>query len=195
MDPFIVLNWWLSDKTSACQCRRHKRCKFCLWVRKIPWSRKWQPTPVFLPGESMVRGAWGVIVHRAAESQTLSPRLYLSSTYIVCLCIFVHGYFLHTFRSVRVGNHTCPCGFWALPCCLEPGHSYLCEWLLGLSNHAACTGSPCFIELCRYYAFYDLKVWHNSVLSKSVGAIFPTAFACSLSLCHILSILAIFQAF
>ena len=21
------------------------------WVRKIPWSRKWQPTPVFLPGE------------------------------------------------------------------------------------------------------------------------------------------------
>ena len=21
------------------------------WVRKIPWRRKWQPTPVFLPGE------------------------------------------------------------------------------------------------------------------------------------------------
>ena len=20
------------------------------WVRKIPWNRKWQPTPVFLPG-------------------------------------------------------------------------------------------------------------------------------------------------
>ena len=25
---------------------------FNTWVRKIPWSRKWQPTPVFLPGES-----------------------------------------------------------------------------------------------------------------------------------------------
>ena len=23
-----------------------------LWVRKIPWSRKWQPAPVFLPGKS-----------------------------------------------------------------------------------------------------------------------------------------------
>ena len=23
-----------------------------LWVRKIPWRRKWQPIPVFLPGES-----------------------------------------------------------------------------------------------------------------------------------------------
>ena len=22
------------------------------WVRKIPWKRAWQPTPVFLPGES-----------------------------------------------------------------------------------------------------------------------------------------------
>ena len=21
------------------------------WVRKIPWRRKWQPTPVFLPGK------------------------------------------------------------------------------------------------------------------------------------------------
>jgi len=23
-----------------------------LWIRKIPWRRAWQPTPVFLPGES-----------------------------------------------------------------------------------------------------------------------------------------------
>ena len=22
------------------------------WVGKIPWRRKWQPTPAFLPGES-----------------------------------------------------------------------------------------------------------------------------------------------
>jgi len=44
---------WLSGKESACQCRRHRRCRFNPWVRKIPWrSRKWQPTPVFLPRES-----------------------------------------------------------------------------------------------------------------------------------------------
>ena len=29
----------------TCQC---KRCGFNPWVRKIPWNRKWQPTPVFL---------------------------------------------------------------------------------------------------------------------------------------------------
>ena len=41
-----------SGKEPACQCRRHKRHKFYPWVRKIPWRRAWQPTPVFLLGES-----------------------------------------------------------------------------------------------------------------------------------------------
>ena len=42
---------WFSGKETACQCRRHKRHGFDPWVRKIPWRRKWQPTPVFLPGK------------------------------------------------------------------------------------------------------------------------------------------------
>ena len=46
---------WLSGKESTCQCRR---CRFNPWVRKIPWRRKWQPTPVFFLGKSMDRGAW-----------------------------------------------------------------------------------------------------------------------------------------
>ena len=29
-----------------------KRREFDPWVGKIPWRREWQPTPVFLPGES-----------------------------------------------------------------------------------------------------------------------------------------------
>ena len=41
-----------SGKELACQYRRHKRCGFSLWVRKIPWKRAWQPTPVFLSAES-----------------------------------------------------------------------------------------------------------------------------------------------
>ena len=55
---------WLSGKESPCQCRRWKHV-FEPWVRKIPWRRKWQSTPVFLPGEShgqrslMGYGPWG----------------------------------------------------------------------------------------------------------------------------------------
>ena len=38
-------------KDPACKCRRCKRLRFDPWVGKTPWRRKWQPTPVFLPGE------------------------------------------------------------------------------------------------------------------------------------------------
>ena len=41
-----------SGKETTCQCRRLKRCGFDPWLGKIPWRRKWQPTPVSLPGES-----------------------------------------------------------------------------------------------------------------------------------------------
>ena len=37
---------WLSGKESTYQCRRRG---FDPWSRKIPWRRKWQPTPVFWP--------------------------------------------------------------------------------------------------------------------------------------------------
>ena len=43
---------WLSGKEPTCQCRRHKRLRCNPWVRKMPWKRKQQPTPVFLSGES-----------------------------------------------------------------------------------------------------------------------------------------------
>ena len=42
------LTQWLSSKESACKCRSHR---FDPWVEKIPWRKKWQPTPVFLPGQ------------------------------------------------------------------------------------------------------------------------------------------------
>ena len=41
-----------SGKQLTCKCRRCKRWWFDPWIRKIPWRRKWQPTPVFLPGEA-----------------------------------------------------------------------------------------------------------------------------------------------
>ena len=55
------LPWWLSGKESPCQCRTRG---FDLWVRKIPWRRKWQPTPVLLPGKfhgqrSLGYSPWG----------------------------------------------------------------------------------------------------------------------------------------
>ena len=46
-------------KKPAYQCRRLKRCGFNPWVEKILWSRKWQPTPVFLPEK--FHGQWNLV--------------------------------------------------------------------------------------------------------------------------------------
>ena len=39
-------------KEPICQCGRCKRQVFDPWVRKLPWRRAWQSTPVFFPGKS-----------------------------------------------------------------------------------------------------------------------------------------------
>ena len=68
------LNWAeaaTSGKESAYQCRRYKRRGLNPCVRKIPWRKKWQPTPVFLTGESWQdRGAWQAAAHGVAKSWT-----------------------------------------------------------------------------------------------------------------------------
>ena len=60
-----MLPWWCSYKESTCQRKRHKRCRFDPWVGKIPWHKKCQYTPVFLPGKFQEQrnlvgnSAWG----------------------------------------------------------------------------------------------------------------------------------------
>ena len=50
LSTFILgISCWLSGKVSACQCGS---LRFDPWVGKNPWRREWQPTPVFLLGES-----------------------------------------------------------------------------------------------------------------------------------------------
>ena len=48
---FTAALWWLRWESICLQCGR---LRFDPWVGKIPWRRKWQPTPVLLPGESHV---------------------------------------------------------------------------------------------------------------------------------------------
>ena len=53
----------LSVNTYFWICLQDRRPRFDPWVRKSPWRREWHPTPVFLPGKSMDRGAWQATVH------------------------------------------------------------------------------------------------------------------------------------
>ena len=47
--------------------RKHMRRRFNPWLEKTPWRRAWQPTPVFLPGES--HGQKSLAGYNLSESQ------------------------------------------------------------------------------------------------------------------------------
>ena len=62
-----------SDRLCQIWASQHSqwyRREFSPWVWKIPSGRKWQCTPVFLPGNSADRRAWWVAFHGIAESWT-----------------------------------------------------------------------------------------------------------------------------
>ena len=61
------LPWWYRGESVCLQCGRPG---FHPWVGKIPWRRKWQPTPVFLPGESHGRRSLVGYSPRVAKSRT-----------------------------------------------------------------------------------------------------------------------------
>ena len=46
------LSWWLRVKNTIAMQKTHRTPRLDPWVGKIPWRRKQQPTPLFLPGKS-----------------------------------------------------------------------------------------------------------------------------------------------
>ena len=48
----IIMVVYVWDSQVALVINAGDKRGFDPWVRKIPWRRVWQPTPVFLPGES-----------------------------------------------------------------------------------------------------------------------------------------------
>ena len=75
------LPWWLSGKEPVCPCWRHM---FDPQVRKIPWRREWQSTPVFLSGKSHGQGSlmlycpWG-LKESGMTGQLTHTHIYLCS--------------------------------------------------------------------------------------------------------------------
>ena len=60
-------------KESACNardCLQCRRPRFDPWVKRIPWRRKWQPTPVFLPGKFHGQRSLEHYSPKVAKSQT-----------------------------------------------------------------------------------------------------------------------------
>ena len=69
---FLVAQW----KESACQC---KRPGFNPWVGKIPWRRKWQSTPILLPGKSHGQRSLVGYSPRGRKELDMTERLHFTS--------------------------------------------------------------------------------------------------------------------
>ena len=87
-------------------CLQCGRPGFDPWVRKIPSRRKWQPTPVSLPRDSMDRGAWWATVHGVVKSLTR---------------LSAHAHSTYPVLVAAGGSFYLPCSRWDL-------------WLIGCDN-------------------------------------------------------------
>ena len=79
-----------SGKESACQCGRCQRPGLDPWVGKIPWRRKWQPTPVLLPGESHGQRSLAGYSPWGRKESDPTERLHFHFPCVNCRCLSIH---------------------------------------------------------------------------------------------------------
>ena len=60
---------WLGAEEPTCPCRRSRGCECDPAVRKTPWRRQWQPTPVFLPGKPYKERILVALVHEVTRKR------------------------------------------------------------------------------------------------------------------------------
>ena len=92
-------------KESSSQRLRHG---FDPWVRKIPWRRRWQPTPVFLPGKS--HGSWSRVGYRPRGRKELDTterlhfhfiQIYRAHTSLLAMRSYLEGKKFKLFKNEK----------------------------------------------------------------------------------------------
>ena len=117
----------------------------------MPWRRKWQPTPVFLPGESQDGGAWWAAVYEVAQSRTQLKWLSSSSSSSSGLEKLIEIPRSHCYKVLRVKT--------LLPVCLASG---FCD----LSNYAILSHRTPLDTTCDYNRrYHNITLWHNIINS------------------------------
>ena len=66
---------WLSGKQIYLSMQQVQETSVRTLARKIPWRRKWQPTPIFLPGEYHGLSSLGVTVQEVTKELDMAERL------------------------------------------------------------------------------------------------------------------------
>ena len=129
------------------QCRRPG---FDPWVGKIPWSRKWQPTPVFLPGESHGQRSLASYSPWSRNESDTTERLTLTlSLFAMCTCLSFHPA-TNTTRSMRaVATSACsPPAQHLAPREQRVSAEGANEWKNGQSKQGGACRGPAALHIC-----------------------------------------------
>ena len=119
-----------SGKESACQGRRCKGYGLDPWVGKITWRRKWQPTPVFFPGQSHGQrslvgyGSWG---HKESDTtEHMCTHTHTHTRVLTHIHMCAHrDTCVHTCTRTHVCIHACVCTY--IHVCMHTGtHVHAC---------------------------------------------------------------------
>ena len=132
LDMWLGLLRWCRGEESACQRRRCQKHGFSPWVRKIPWRRRWQPSPVILPGKFYEQRGQRTTVYGVTEESDTTERPSAHTGYVP--------------KSGIAG--------W----CGNSAFSFLKN--LHSAFHSSCTSLPCHQQFSRLplspHSFYSL---------------------------------------
>ena len=142
-------------KNPPANADRCKRCGFDAWVGKIPWKKKWQPTPVFLPGQSHGQRSlvgyspWG---HKEPDTTE-------QLTQLICICSsFCFQWVVFLYKMLSVFSYVYLPSIYLL----WWGVHIFCPLFLGCMF-------PCYWVLEVLYIFWIqvLYMYFASIFSKS----------------------------
>ena len=108
-------------KESTCGGRSCMRLWFDSWVGKMSWRRKWQPTPVFLPGES----PW---TQEPGRLQSISH--FSSAQSLSCVQLFVTPWPAACQASLSITNSRSLLRLMSIESVMPSNHLILCRPLL-----------------------------------------------------------------
>ena len=131
-----------------CQCRGHG---FGPWVGKIPWSRKWQSTPVFLPGKS--HGQRSLVGHSPWGRRELDTTEHLSTHATSVLCV-IHKSISKISRKLRHSPR-------------PRIQTQISNWLTNPSNSTCFTNLGSFLTNLVFFTIHILPVPQERTLSPS----------------------------
>ena len=122
---------------------------------RFPWRKTWQPTPVFLPGESHGRRTLVGTVHRVEQNQTWLKRL---STHPQDLVQFSHSVMSDSLwphglqharppcpsPTPRVDSNSCPLSWWC--------HPTISFSVVSFSYHLQSSPAPASFPMNQFFA-------------------------------------------